>query len=425
VIFGAVIARQLLGRGPPVWAIFVAGGFVTVASGSLSPAGAEAVVAGSLPVLVFLLALFLFASALQEAGALDHVARWLVGRAPRPGQLPVVLFLGFGLASAFLLNDALVLVGVPVLLAVARRLRVPAWPLLLTLAYSVTVGSVLTPFGNPQNLLVAIDSGLASPVAVFLRYLLLPTVLSLGLGALYVGWAFRAPLADAARDERAGEARSLPLLPASGWRERLLGHPVLILFPVTILVLITLDVTAAAVRGPPVPAWATAVAGASALLLLSPGRGRLVRTVNWEILLLFGGLFLVVGGAVQGGLISAGERLLPIPGPTDHLAALATITTSSIVGAQLVSNVPWVAVQIPVLASAGYGASTPVAWVALAGASTLAGNLTLLGAASNLILVDLAEKAGIRIGLRTFARYGLPLAAISLAVLYTCLAFGL
>jgi Na+/H+ antiporter NhaD/arsenite permease-like protein len=425
VVFGAVIARQLLGRGPPVWMLFGGGGVATIAVGALSVGEGEHVLAGALPVLVFLLGLFLFASALQDAGALEHLARWLVERAPRPGELPAVLFLGLGLASAFLVNDALVVVGVPVLLAVARRLELPPRPLLLTLAFSVTVGSVLTPFGNPQNLLVALDSGLASPVTVFLRYLLLPTLVSLGLGALYVRRMFRGELEVPTARPPVDAGPRRPLFPPTGWAERLRRHPVLVVFPVTLVTLVTVDVTSAAVHGPPVASWAVAAAGAGVLVAVSPGRARFVRTVNWEILLLFAGLFVVVGGAVQGGLAAAGERILPIPGAADRLAGVATIAATSAVGAQLVSNVPWVALQIPVMASAGYGASTPVAWVALAGASTLAGNLTLLGAASNLIVVDLAEKAGVRIGLRTFVRYGLPLAALTLLVLVGCLAVGL
>ena len=420
-----MIARQLLGRGPSVGVIFGVGSVATVAFGVLSVGELARVLEVSLPVLVFLLSLFLFASALQDAGALEHVARWLVERAPRPDQLPAVLFLGLGLASAFLVNDALVVVGVPVLLAVARRLELPPRPLLLTLAFSVTVGSVLTPFGNPQNLLVALDSGIASPVTVFVRYLALPTLLSLGLGALYVRRVFRPQLGgpSSVRPPYPGPRR--PLFPSTGWKERLLRHPVLLLFPVTLVTLITVDVTSAAVHGPQVASWAVAAGGAGLLVVVSPGRIRFVRTVDWKILLLFAGLFVVVGGAVQGGLTASVERILPIPGPADRLAGLATIAATSAVGPQLVSNVPWVGLQIPVLSAAGYGGSTAVAWMTLAGASTLAGNVTLLGAASNLIVVDLAEKAGVRIDLRTFVRYGLPLAALSLLVLVGCLAVGL
>jgi Na+/H+ antiporter NhaD/arsenite permease-like protein len=423
-VFVGIVARQLLGRGPPIWSILVVGGCAMVVTGALGVALAESALVTALPVLVFLLELFVFASALERAGALDHVARWLVARATDARGLPVVLFVGFGLASAFLVNDALVVIGVPVLLAVSRRSDVGPKPLLLTLAFSVTVGSVLTPFGNPQNLLVSIDSGMRFPVETFLRYLLLPTVVNLGIGAAYLRWRFRGELGSRGRPAQPAEP-AVPLLPASGWRERLARHPVLLLFPVTIVVLITLDVTAAAVRGPEVPIWMTAGVGASALLLLSPGRERIVARVNVSILLLFAGLFVVVGGAVHGGLIGAAERFAPLPGPTHAVAGLAVVTGTSVVGSQLVSNVPWVAIQIPAMAAAGYGAATPVAWVALAAASTLAGNVSLLGAASNLIVVDLAEREGVRIGLREFVAAGLPLAAMTIAVTLGLLLVGL
>lgn len=91
----------------------------------------------------------------------------------------------------------------------------------------------------------------------------------------------------------------------------------------------------------------------------------------------------------------------------------------------MVSNVPWVALQIPVLSGLGYGPGTPIIWMALAAGSTLAGNVTLLGAASNLILVESAEKLGVHIRLGEFVRHGLPLAAITITVLVVCLGLGL
>jgi len=150
-----------------------------------------------------------------------------------------------------------------------------------------------------------------------------------------------------------------------------------------------------------------------------------VRKVIGESLLVFAGLFVVGGGVGHGGRVQAGESIAPLPGPGHAVEGLATIAATSVAGAQLVSNVPWVALEIPVLTAAGYGSATPVAWVTLAAASTLAGNVTLLGAASNLIVVDLAERSGVRIGLRTFVRDGLPIAAASLAVLFVALLAGL
>ncbi len=424
-VFGGVVARQLSGRGPGVPAIFLGGAFVTLAAGVLSVGAAEAALAASAPVLVFLFALFLFAAALERAGALDHLARWLIGRARTARDLPAVLFVGFGVASAFLLNDALVIIGVPALLLLARRLRAPALPLLLTLAFAVTVGSALTPFGNPQNLLVSVNSGVASPAATFLRYLLLPTAVNLGLGAWYVRRLYAREMPEEAEEFARLRAEAPPLLPASGWGARLRRAPVLAIFPGTMVVMLTLDVTSVVTHRPPVPLWESALAGAVVLLLASPGRTRIARAVNWEILLLFAGLFVVVAGSFQGGVITALVSVFPIPGPSHPVPGMLAIAATSIAGSQLVSNVPWVALQVPLLAGLGYGGATPAPWMMLAATSTLAGNVTLLGAASNLIVAELAEKQGIVLSLSRFVRAGLPLAALTLVVVIGSLVVGL
>lgn len=404
---------------------FAAGAFLAVASGLPSVGGTEQALGTSAPVILFLFSLFLFAGALERAGALDHLARWILGRARTASELPAVLFLGFGVAAAFLVNDALVLIGVPLLISVARRIRVPPAPLLLVLAFSVTVGSVLTPFGNPQNLLVSIESGVSAPVSTFLRYLLLPTAINLGVGAWYVHRTLGAQVrADPADFDRLRTERP-PLFPSGGWGERLRRSPVLFLFPGTMAVAITLDVTAALTNGPVIPIWETVGAGAILLLLVSSGRTELFGRVDWSILILFGALFVVVAALVSGGVIAAAESVFPIPGPGAGSAALAPILGTSFLGPQVVSNVPWVALQIPILTGLGYGSSTPTAWMALAAGSTLAGNVTLLGAASNIIVADLAGREKIPFRLGTFFRYGAPLAAITFVVLAACLYFGL
>jgi Na+/H+ antiporter NhaD/arsenite permease-like protein len=420
-----VIARQITHLGPPIWALFVAGAFASVVTGVLPLGAAETAIASSTPVLVFLFSLFLFAGALEQAGALQHLARWVLGRARDPADLPFVLFVGLGLASAVIVNDALVIIGVPLLVGVAGRLRTDPKPLLLVLAFSVTVGSALTPFGNPQNLLVAVASGLTSPVSIFLRYLALPIGIGLLVGGGYVRRVYGPQMPRTFTGFADGEREAARLFPETGWGPRLREHPVLWIFPGTMLVVATLDVVSAVTHGPPVSVWETALAGAVLLVLLTPARGAVIQRVSWSILILFAALFVVVAGAVGGGVIAALEGVLPIPGPGHPAQALLGVVATSIGGTQIVSNVPWVALQIPLLSHLGYGSGTPVIWVALAAGSTLAGNVTLLGAASNLILVDSAERLGIRIGLGAFIRHGLPIAAITLSVLVACLWFGL
>jgi Na+/H+ antiporter NhaD/arsenite permease-like protein len=374
--------------------------------------------------LVFLFALFVFAGALDGAGALDHLARWILSRSRQTADLPFNLFVGIGIFSAILVNDALVVIGVPLLIGVASRLRADPKPLLLVLAFSVTVGSTLTPFGNPQNLLVAVASGMRSPVTEFLRFLAVPTAINLLLGGWYVQWIYGAKLRPEEPPTSLATQR-VPLLPAGGWVRRLRSHPVILIFPATMTVLVTLDLTSALTGDLPVPIWQIALAGAIVLLLLSPGRTQTVQRINWSILLLFAGLFVVVAGAVEGGVIAAVDGIFPTPGPGHPGGALLAIVGTSLGGSQLVSNVPWVAFNIPVLSGLGYGPGNPIIWLALAAGSTLAGNVSLFGAVSNLIVVDSAEKFGVHIRLSEFIRQGAPLAAMTIAVLVICLALGL
>ena len=426
VVFAAIIVRQLVGHGPPIWAIFAAGAIATVVAGTLSPGGTYSALTQAAPVLLFLFALFLFAGALERHGVLTHLARWLIGRAHRPADLPLVIFVGFGIASAFLVNDALVLLAVPLLYDLAKRSKMDPKPLLLAVAFAVTIGSALTPMGNPQNLLISISSGLQAPVATYLRYLLLPIAASIALGALYLRWVFAKKMGASTPEYERLRAGAPPLFPRGGWTARIVRYPVIVLFPATMILLIVLDVASASFGGTPIPIWEIALGGALVTLLLSPKRIAMLQAVDVRILVLFAGLFVVVGGAVAGGVIGSLETLLPIPpagGPST--AALPVIFATSLSAPQVVSNVPWVALQIPVLTGLGYGSSTPVAWVALGAASTLAGNVTILGAASNLILVDRAERVGIRIRLAEFMRYGLPVAALSTGLTFVALWFGI
>jgi Na+/H+ antiporter NhaD/arsenite permease-like protein len=316
-------------------------------------------------------------------------------------------------------------IGVPILIGTAARLRTSAKPLLLVLAFSVTVGSTLTPFGNPQNLLVAVQSGLAFPVATFLRYLALPTAVNLLVGGWYLRAVFRRSLPAAGPAYDAERHAAPRFWPDGPWARRLIERPVLAIFPATMLALVGLDLASALTSLPSVPVWEIALAGAVVLVLVSPHRATILQRANWSILLLFAGLFVVVAGAVAGGVITSLEQYLPVPGPGHPLPAIGAVIGSSLAGSQLVSNVPWVALQLPLLSGLGYGPGTPVIWMALAAGSTLAGNVTLLGAVSNLIVVDVAGRRGVKIGLGEFVRYGLPLTLITVGVLFGCLAVGL
>ncbi len=422
--FVALIARQVTGRGPRPWVLLGVGGLAMLAVGALSPAGAVGVLVAESPVFLVLVAIFVFVAALDVSGSLEHLARWIVGRAGTAENLPLALFVGIGLLSAVMINDALVLVAVPVILSVARRQGIDPVPLLLVMAYAVTVGSVLTPIGNPQNLLVAIGSGMGRPLTTFLRYLLVPTLASLAAGGLYLRWAMRPSVTPSAG--MAEETPRVRFFPRGGWGARLRRAPAIAIFPATLAALLATELVPGGSAGSPLLLPELALIGAAVVLLVSPARIEIVRRVDYRILLLFAGLFVVVAGAVAGGLLGWLSSALPVAGPAaPRYESIGSLTLASLLGPQLVSNVPFAALEISVVHHLGYGAGASAIWLTLAGASTLAGNLTLIGAASNLIVVEQAEARGYRIRLGSFVRYGLPLTLLSAGLLFVCLLAGI
>jgi len=270
--------------------------------------------------------------------------------------------------------------------------------LLFALMFAVTTGSVASPIGNPQNLLIALHGGLGSPFVTFLAVLGLPT-----LGALALVWAvlrvayrrdFHARGLDHAR--AAIEDRALA---------RLSGVAL-----AALLALIALKVAWIALGGGEgMRLTVIALLPAAIVILGSPRRVEIVRGVDWPTLAFFAALFIVVAGVGRSGAV---ERVVEALGSS--AAHPPVVLVASAVLSQVVSNVPLVALYLPVLD----GVAAPArALLALAAGSTIAGNLAVLGAASNVIVIDLAERRyGERIGFTAFLRLGLPLTAAQLAV---------
>lgn len=150
---------------------------------------------------------------------------------------------------------------------------------------------------------------------------------------------------------------------------------------------------------PPLPPFAVALAVATPLLLLGPDRRKLVSGVDWRTLLLFVGLFVMTAGVRSSGLVEA--LFGAATGST------AVLMAAAVVGSQVVSNVPLVAIALPFVEPHGTSAL-----MALAAGSTVAGHLTILGAASNLIVLESTERMGATVPVRAFVRFGLPLVLV-------------
>jgi Na+/H+ antiporter NhaD/arsenite permease-like protein len=314
-----------------------------------------------------------------------------------------MLVFGSGLLSAVLMNDTLAIVGTPVVLLLARKHDMPPQLLLLALAFGITTGSVLSPIGNPQNLLIALSGGVPNQFLTFLAWLGVPTLINLALTCILLRRLYRDDFH--ATDLRHSQE---PI------RDRHLAGLARISLLIT-LILVGARI-ALSVAGIEAAFSLTHIALAAALPVLvgSPRRWRILRRLDWTTLVFFAAMFVLMQSVWDTGLMQSWMTASGFP-----LGAPETILGVGVVMSQLVSNVPLVALYLPVLQAAG---STTAGLMALAAGSTIAGNLLLLGAASNVIIVENAERRSKQtISFLEFARVGIPLTAMQTVVYWVFL----
>ena len=380
-----------------IWQAMVGGALVVLLSGDITPRAALGAI--DWDVMLFLFGMFVVGQAAVASGELYRVAFLLFSRARSIDALVLTLLFAAGLSSALLMNDTLAIVGTPLVLRLAREHGVDPRLLLLALAFAVTTGSIMSPIGNPQNLLIALHAEFPNPFVTFLQYLALPTLLSLLSIYVLLRWFFpdqfhATPLIQArVAVKDAGLARLvrfsvLLVVGLIGLRIALVGHA----------------------RAEELRLSYIALAGALPLLLFSPRRGDLLRRLDWTTLAFFVGMFVLMAAVWQTGLFQGAIAR----GAVD-IAAPATIFALGTGLSQLISNVPLVALYLPMLAHAGAGLDS---YMALAAASTLAGNLLILGAASNVIIVQSAERHGGHLSFYRFAQVGVPLTLVQLGIFW-------
>lgn len=394
-VLAAIAARQLFRTRIMIWQIMTAGAAAVLLAGSISPA--EAARAVNMDVMLFLFGMFVVGVALEESGYLASLAGRIFRRARSVDELVLAVLFGTGILSAMLMNDTLAIVATPLLLHFARKYEISPKLLLLSLAFGVTIGSVASPIGNPQNLLIALGGGVPNPFVTFLHYLALPTAVNLliAFGVLRIFY----------RDEFCHRVLNHVSEPLTDRRLARLSKASLVM----VVALISFKIVSVSL-GFPSPLGLTEIALLSALpiLLLSPRRVELTRKVDWRTLAFFASIFVLMesvwnGGFFQGALSGSGLD------PTSLSVILATSTLIS----QFISNVPFVALYLPLLSAFD---GSVLGMMALAAGSTIAGNLTIIGAASNVIIVQNAERRGVVVTFTDFLKVGAPLTALNLMV---------
>jgi len=359
----------------------------------------EAIQAIDFNTITLLLGMMIIISTLELDGFFGWIATRTLAIADTPFKLLMVLTIITGIASAFLVNDAVVLLFTPVIIGICRALKVNPIPFLIAEILSSNIGSAMTITGNPQNMLIGINSGIA--YGSFLLYLLPVSFLGLIVVVLAVKW-FYPTVINASFPVQALAAGSAESQVAGGdtWDYRSMRFSV----PIFLLVIALFFLSRPLGLSIPV----IALLGASLILLLGRVKpSKVIRQVDWVLLLFFASLFIVVRGVEKAGLM---DQVLTHINLTENLAGLAGVHLASLFMSQVVSNVPFTVVMLPLMKAA----DSEILWLALASASTLAGNATIIGAMANLIVIETAETKGVKIKFMEFFRIGIVVTLVSM-----------
>lgn len=376
--FALLFARQIRGY-PADRAVTAAGGAVVLlVLGVLTPAQALGGIDSSTLLLLF--GMMVHVEGLARSGFYGHAAARLVNWAGTPRRLALGTLCLAAVTSALALNDATVLLVTPILVRATAGTDVDPVPSLIALVLGANVGSAATPLGNPQNAYILARSPLTA--SAFVAALAPVALVSLAVAAVAVAFLAPAsgdiPSTEVPEYDRRWAAGSVGFVAAT--------FVLLLAFP-------TLD--------PGVVAAATAVAHLVFLQLArrEPG-GEVLRDVDWSLLVLFAGMFVLV----------AGLRTTPVvPALEAHVSGGATLGVAAFALSNLVSNVPAVLVL-------STGVSTSQGWLVLSAVSTLAGNATPIASAASLIVLEGAARRGVDVPVKRLTLVGLPVAVVSSAL---------
>ena len=347
---------------------------------------------------IFLLAgMMILAGIVRKTG----VFGWIAVRAARfaggdPYRILVVLSLITAVASAFLDNVTTVVLVGPITLFLAARMGMNPFPFLMSEILASNIGGSSTLIGDPPNILIGSAAGL--DFGAFLVHMAPLAVLLLAIYLVAARWLFRGML-EVDPDLRAGllelNERDMITSPAllrsslAVMGLTLVGfllHGALHLEPATI-----------------------ALAGAVLLMIVArESPEEVLREVEWPTLFFFIGLFMLVAGVIEIGLIDAvADTIVSVTGGALAATSLLVLWLSAILSG-IIDNIPYTATMIPVVEQLAAGQPNDALWWALAIGADLGGNATIIGASANVILAGMAEREGHPIGFGQFLRYGLP-----------------
>lgn len=341
--------------------------------------------------IVFLLSMMVVNAYLAYSGFLQLVLASLFRLTRSPLGILVVLSVGSGILSAFFLNDSIAIIFTPLTLGLTTTLGLNPIPYLLAVAGATNIGSVATISGNPQNILIGSFSNI--PYLEFAKALTPVAVIGLivQIGLLAVLYP---------------DVRSLhPVHPkkSNTADAKMFLRPRIHRAIFVKTVILTTLLLVAFVMGLPL-AESAFIAAALLLITRRVKPQRILKEVDWNLLVMFSGLFILTRCTEELNLLSPFIRWISTP------SGLVSVTVFL---SNLISNVPAVLLLRPLIKP-----DDTQSWLLLAASSTLAGNLTIFGSVANLIVVEAATKLGYSFSFWEHLRFGIPLTLITVTIAY-------
>lgn len=402
-VFVAVYVGMALGRWPGLridrTGIAMLGGIVLFASGVVG--GAAALAAIDLPTLIVLFGLMILSAQFAACGFYDWCSARIAATDAAPAAILALTVAVAGALSAVLANDIVVFAMTPMLIKGLLRRGLDPRPFLIALAGAANAGSAATVIGNPQNILIGQVGQL--DFTAFVAVCGPPALFALASVFVVVWLVWRRRL-TAAGVVGAATLGMPPLTPPPLDRFQL-GKAVV----VTVALLVMFAV------GAP---HQTAVLIVAAVLLISRrlATNDMLGLVDWHLLVLFGGLFIVTAALAATGLPA--RLIVDLGAAGIDPASLTALTPLTLLGSNTIGNVPTVVLLLAVLK----GLPTDALYT-MAVLSTLAGNLFIVGSLANIIVVERARQADVHLGFWDHARCGVPITLLSFAAAVAWFAF--
>jgi len=393
-VFALIVLRRVGRFKIEIWLAMLLGAILFLTLGIISLNDAFRLI--NMNILAFLFGTFAMVEVMAQTGLLQYLAIRFLRTAKTPARLLLITIIFVGFASAFLVNDAVVLVMTPIAISACAFSKVRTVPYLLAVAFASNIGSALTPIGNPQNILIKIAS--STDTIYWFSRMAMPTALGICSAYFILRWVYR-------KDVGGSFSGELPE-PGTMLTNRTGAIAIGVIAVATVLGFLTSDLTG-------VPIAMVALAGGFAALLISSERGKAVKEIDWGTLIFFAAMFIVMGTVASSGLLD--YLFAPFTGTlfASGSSSVLSIFGMSLLVSQVTSNVPFVAIALPVFLNAKAGSAK---WLSLAAGSTLAGNATLLGAAANIIVLEAAERRGSSFSYAEFLKAGIPVALATSAI---------